>query len=215
MSRSSGVWRWYTKARRVPTLIGKDSSGRRLPGGPYTALQIVAAPVIPIALWNTRGLWSGSLGILAVLIVIGAASVGGVKLLGKIDFASRNPLYLAASFGRQVLGPAAGSSGGRALRIQPVQRVLTRSVLAAHETPQLVASEPAAVPVVAIEPTYVSAQPVKTSRPARSAKPARAAVLTTIPASQSAAVQPAPTAASSTPRQSGLEAFLAAVRNAA
>ena len=31
--------RWHTEGRRQPVLIGKDASGRRIPGGPYVVLE--------------------------------------------------------------------------------------------------------------------------------------------------------------------------------
>ena len=49
------VWAWYTKGRRLPTLIGKDVSGKRIPGGPYTGLQAVTVLVVPTLGWTTRG----------------------------------------------------------------------------------------------------------------------------------------------------------------
>jgi hypothetical protein len=55
------AWNWYTKGRRIPTLIGKDVSGRRIPGGPYTGLQAVTAAAVPALLWSTRSLWAADM----------------------------------------------------------------------------------------------------------------------------------------------------------
>ena len=33
---------WHTEARQQPRIIGKDSSGRKIPGGPYTIYQAVS-----------------------------------------------------------------------------------------------------------------------------------------------------------------------------
>lgn len=117
------AWHWYTKARRIPTLIGKDAAGRRIPGGPYTAMQVIAALVTPAALWNTRALWAGQLTGLATMIAVLGLSFGVVKLLGKVDFASRNPLLVASSLFRQAFTPAGGSLAGTALRPTKTRRI--------------------------------------------------------------------------------------------
>lgn len=143
------AWHWYTKARRIPTLIGKDAAGRRIPGGPYTALQAIAALLTPAVTWSTRALWDGQLTGLATIIAVLAMSFGVVKLLGKVDFASRNPLLLTNSFLRQMLTPSGGSLAGKALRPDKTRRIRS-SVVVGRLT------EPA--PTLAAEASTVSAQ---------------------------------------------------------
>lgn len=109
------AWNWYTKGRRIPTLIGKDVSGRRIPGGPYTGFQAVTAGVVPAALWWTREFWAANLTGLAMITVIACLTVGAVKLVGKVDFASRNPLLLFGSYLRQTGRPMNGTLAGRKL----------------------------------------------------------------------------------------------------
>lgn len=109
------AWNWYTKGRRIPTLIGKDVSGRRIPGGPYTGFQAVTAGVVPAVLWSTRGFWAANLAGLAMITVIACLTVGAVKLVGKVDFASRNPLLLFGSYLRQTGRPMSGTLAGRKL----------------------------------------------------------------------------------------------------
>ena len=120
------AWSWYTKGRRIPTLIGKDVSGRRIPGGPYTGLQAVTAAAVPALLWSTRGLWAADMAGLAMFAVLVGVTVAAVKLVGKVDFASRNPLLLLAGYLRQTSRPAAGTLAGRKLTEPKPHRVAAR-----------------------------------------------------------------------------------------
>ena len=117
------AWSWHTKGRRIPTLIGKDVSGRRIPGGPYTGLQAVTAAAVPALLWSTRSLWAAEMAGLAMFAVLVGVTVGAVKLVGKVDFASRNPLLLLGGYLRQTSRPAAGTLAGRKLAEPKPHRV--------------------------------------------------------------------------------------------
>lgn len=79
-----------TEGRRQPTLIGKDVSGRRLPGGPYTLWQGVAAVVVLVSAWSGRGLWAGESSPIAV--ALSCAVLGGLAgfVAGFIDPSKRN-----------------------------------------------------------------------------------------------------------------------------
>ena len=124
------VWRWYTKARRFPALIGKDASGRRIPGGPYTVLQVIAVPVAAALLWNTQGLWGATMSGLARVIIVVAGTLGAVKLLGKVDFASRNPIYLTTAYALQAFGSLGGHLGQTWVRPQRLSRVRSSIAIA-------------------------------------------------------------------------------------
>ena len=102
------AWSWYTKGRRIPTIIGKDVSGRRIPGGPYTGLQAVTAAAVPALLWWTRGLWAADMAGLAMFAVLVGVTVAAVKLVGKVDFASTEPAAAARR-----LPPSDQSTRGR------------------------------------------------------------------------------------------------------
>ena len=125
------AWSWYTKGRRIPTLIGKDVSGRRIPGGPYTGLQAVTAAAVPALLWSTRSLWAAEMAGLAMFAVLVGVTVAAVKLVGKVDFASRNPLLLLGGYLRQTGRPAAGTLAGRKVA-EPKPHRSTGTVNVAH-----------------------------------------------------------------------------------
>lgn len=48
---------WHTEGRRQPAVLGKDPSGKRLPGGPYTGFQAGAAALVSFLLYFTKGIW--------------------------------------------------------------------------------------------------------------------------------------------------------------
>ena len=227
------AWSWYTKGRRIPTIIGKDVSGRRIPGGPYTGLQAVTAAAVPALLWWTRGLWAADMAGLAMFAVLVGVTVAAVKLVGKVDFASRNPLLLLAGYLRQTSRPAAGTLAGRKLT-EPKPHRVAAPVGVAH-------LEPRAVPAVALpiddsqltnshlgEPVEVeTAEPVEQSAtlaPAAADGPGETAAASpatsthaAIPVSETTVPQPGTVAAALRPatavapdrRRTGLEAFLA------
>lgn len=227
------AWSWYTKGRRIPTIIGKDVSGRRIPGGPYTGLQAVTAAAVPALLWWTRGLWAADMAGLAMFAVLVGVTVAAVKLVGKVDFASRNPLLLLAGYLRQTSRPAAGTLAGRKLT-EPKPHRVAAPVGVAH-------LEPRAVPAAALpiddsqstnsqlgEPVEVeTAEPVEQSAtfaPAAVDGPGETAAASpatsthaAIPVSETTAPQPGTVAAALRPatavapdrRRTGLEAFLA------
>lgn len=86
------VFRFHTEGRRQPLLIGKDASGRKIPGGPYVIWQALALLVPPL-MWNTQWLWAGDIGPLPVVICILAVTLAVFYLLGRIDFGRRNPVW--------------------------------------------------------------------------------------------------------------------------
>ena len=50
--------KWYTRARKFPQLIGRTPDGTRIPGGPYTYLQVAAGVGMAAVLAATTGLWA-------------------------------------------------------------------------------------------------------------------------------------------------------------
>jgi len=213
------AWSWYTKGRRIPTIIGKDVSGRRIPGGPYTGLQAVTAAAVPALLWWTRGLWAADMAGLAMFAVLVGVTVAAVKLVGKVDFASRNPLLLLAGYLRQTSRPAAGTLAGRKLT-EPKPHRVTAPVGVAHLEPPAVPAPPAddirsveTIEATGPTPTVSGATPVNETTTVSAAtsvkEPTTAGEATTAtPGMVAAALRPA-TAVAPDRRRTGLEAFLA------
>lgn len=107
---------WYTKARRQPTMIGKDAAGQPIPGGPYLLQQFVAAPIVGLVLWNTRELWGSDTTILAHLVfTLGGGAIAGY-LVGRLDFTTSNPIWavtgLVKAVVRAFISPAGTASVG-------------------------------------------------------------------------------------------------------
>lgn len=98
--------RYHTEGRRQPQIIGKDSSGKKLPGGPYTIYQVLGVVLIPALMVWLMPMWAGALApVAAWLVVIPAVTITGVWLLGIPDF-TRNPLFTAASGVALVMTPS-------------------------------------------------------------------------------------------------------------
>lgn len=91
---SDRVVRYHTYARRQPSLIGKDSSGKRIPGGPYTVYQPILLVATAAVLWISKDLWSTSL--MQALIVTACLALAVGWISGRIDFSGRNPFLLGA-----------------------------------------------------------------------------------------------------------------------
>lgn len=110
--------RWHTEGRRQPVLVGKDASGRRIPGGPYVVWQLAALPLAPV-LWHFRAAWAGGHSSLGALVLTGAVTAAVFIAIGRVDFAGRNPLLVLSGATAGLLGAhraPRGRLGGTALR---------------------------------------------------------------------------------------------------
>lgn len=117
--------KFYTRARRIPMLVGKMPSGGRIWGGPYTITQIGAGALVGFVLWKTAPWWAHLGGFMNVVLAAGIV-IGTVWLTGKIPSTGRNPatwvmdaLNLTSSPGRL--------SGGRIALPRP--RPVTHRVM--------------------------------------------------------------------------------------
>lgn len=122
--------RYHTEGRRQPQIIGKDSSGKKLPGGPYTIYQVLGFVCVPALMIWLMPIWAGALApVVAWLVIIPAATITGVWLLGIPDL-SRNPLFTAASGAALLMTPSR--------RMWKIDRVPAERVLrTVHERPQM------------------------------------------------------------------------------
>lgn len=95
-SAEERIIRWATKGRRQPTLIGRDSSGKKIWGGPYTIYQGVTLLIVGGGGWHTRHIWAANMPGPSLLLLLAAATAGAVFLVGRIDFSARNPVWWVA-----------------------------------------------------------------------------------------------------------------------
>ncbi|MFI5825494.1 hypothetical protein ACIA8I_41575 [Streptomyces rishiriensis] len=50
--------RFFTNTRHIPTTFGNNpATGERLPGGPYTAVQVFGGMGVGVLMWMTNALW--------------------------------------------------------------------------------------------------------------------------------------------------------------
>lgn len=194
----SRVVRFATRGRRQATLIGRDPSGRKIWGGPYTIWQGLAAIAVPFVLWNTRGLWSGVAGHPSGLgLIVTIAAVSGVIawLVGRLVF-SHNPLWslagLLANYGQVLRG---GPAGKTSRTDRSARRPGSRCAGAAYvvETPRQPEPQPGRRPEPQPDhnPGLVHPQPGPTSSAPEPALAAAASA--SIPATwQAGSVQPVP-----------------------
>ena len=125
---------WYTRARRLPRLIGKVPGGHDLPGGPYTVTQVVGTACVVVVGYLTMGLWGpggglvnyGILGVSALVCLIG---------LGFVKNTGRNPAAVGISLLGALAVPSRGKYRGRPIRTAKIHRVSHR-IVACLPTPQ-------------------------------------------------------------------------------
>ena len=158
------VVRYHTAGRRQPMLIGKDASGRRLPGGPYTVYQILAVVIVATTMWHTTAIWAPRMTSLSTLLVIGATTLGAGFLTGRVDFSGRNPLWILLSL--LAATPALTSTHPGRLRGRPLpaskpRQVRTHATVSPTPAPSNQSAEP-----TASQPPTPAAAPVLTLAPA-------------------------------------------------
>lgn len=112
------IARFFTRARRIPMLLGKLPGGGKIPGGPYTLPQISFGVVVFVVGWWTKPIWGPPVGApliqtLALLLVC----AGVVFVSGKIPTTRRKLSDLALSALTAVHAPATGRYDGYAVRL--------------------------------------------------------------------------------------------------
>ncbi|MEV6133645.1 hypothetical protein AB0M05_43745 [Streptomyces violaceusniger] len=111
----------YTKARRLPVVVGKIPGGNaRLPGGPYTKTQLTVLVVLFVPLIATRSLW-GTRSVLDLLIVI-VIPYAGAWVLRFVRLDGRNPAAVMVSIAMLATAPRHGRLRGRPWRAAPARR---------------------------------------------------------------------------------------------
>lgn len=124
------VVKWYTRSRKFPQLIGRTHDGTRIPGGPYTPTQFIAAAVIAVVAVNTVDIWA-RFGVVTNIGLLAGVGYGTVWILGRVPLASRNPVSIGLGAARAVSRPRLGTLRGRPVRVRRPRTVRHRIVLAA------------------------------------------------------------------------------------
>lgn len=110
------VARFFTKARRIPILIGRTHDGTKIPGGPYTLGQVITGLVLLFALWKTADLWA-QFGLAGNVVIFVAVFGGAVFGVGKLPRTGRNPIFWVADFLSLATRAPGGSINGRPVRV--------------------------------------------------------------------------------------------------
>lgn len=113
--RQQIAW-YYTKARRQLPYIGTDSSGAKIPGGPYTILQPIAAILVGGLAWFTRPIWAADMSWVVSLVAVAAVAMSAGYFSGMIDVTEQNPLYAVIGAVRRLSADSAGTLGGVPVR---------------------------------------------------------------------------------------------------
>lgn len=123
------ITRFYTLARRFPTLIGRLPNGSELPYGPYTVGQFVTAVVLLVGGYWTLPLWGGQRGLLLNAPLLLGVTAGAVMFLRKVPWRGRGPVpMLRGAFSSY--GSAQGTYRGKALPARQATRVTGRICIA-------------------------------------------------------------------------------------
>lgn len=118
------VVRYFTRARRIPIVFGKFPEGTKVPGGPYTGMQLLVGGLAAAALYVTYDWWK--FGGFIVDGITAVALVWGVTYLaGKIPTTGRNPLLAALSAVNVATAPIRGKVNGRPIRFVKPHRMIS------------------------------------------------------------------------------------------
>jgi hypothetical protein len=193
--RANWIVRFYTRARKVPTLIGKLPDGTPLPFGPYTGLQLITSVGTLIVLFKTREIWAFAGGLIDLLLAVAVAFAVG-KIAGRFETGFHNPVVLASGAMASLTQPRHGTSGGRPVRMPRTLRTTGRIVVQARTAQQ---AQPAPAQALEVKP----ANQRHTTRRAEVMLPPATTLPTTTPQISATADNDA------TDRLTGLQALLA------
>jgi len=116
------VARFYTAARKIKTLVG-EFNGTRLPGGPYSVLQIV---VFVAAVMATFALLANHISVTSFPILdlplYLAADWGLAWLCGRFPQTRRNPVFVVTDAAGAFTAPAEGTYRGVPFRTGGLHR---------------------------------------------------------------------------------------------
>lgn len=112
------VGKFFTRAMKIPLMVGRLIDGTRLWGGPYTVPQIVAGFIALLVLWQAFA-WFFSTGLIftdAILVIFGAWGVA--FLVGRLPESRRNLFNLMTSMASATATSKTGFYRGAPFKIQ-------------------------------------------------------------------------------------------------
>jgi len=172
--------RTFTAIKKIPTLIGKLGDWR-IPGGPYTLVQIVTGGVVLFVGYSTMPLWGPLVGGLPLvrLVALVMASVGVIFLTGHIPSTRRKSLNLLTDWLNASTRPVAGTVNGQPVKLLKPHRVQVDILLAEIDDEDLGS---AIFTAAAEEPApLITAAPVRTAAVVEDTVPAEADPTTPVP----------------------------------
>lgn len=112
------VGKFFTRAMKIPLMVGRLIDGTRLWGGPYTIPQLVAGFIALLVLWQAFA-WFFSTGFIltdAILVVMGAWGVA--YLTGRLPESRRNLFNVISSAATATVTSKTGLYRGAPFKIQ-------------------------------------------------------------------------------------------------
>lgn len=112
------VGKFFTRAMKIPLMVGRLIDGTRLWGGPYTVPQIVAGCIALLVLWQAFA-WFFSTGLIftdAILVIFGAWGVA--FLVGRLPESRRNLFNMMTSMASATATSKTGFYRGSPFKIQ-------------------------------------------------------------------------------------------------
>lgn len=112
------VGKFFTRAMKIPLMVGRLIDGTRLWGGPYTVPQIVAGFIALLVLWQAFA-WFFSTGLIftdAILVIFGAWGVA--FLVGRLPESRRNLFNMMTSMASATATSKTGFYRGSPFKIQ-------------------------------------------------------------------------------------------------
>lgn len=120
--------KYYTRARKFPQLLGRMPDGTKIPGGPYTVQQLIAAIAIIVIGGMTIDTW-GVFGVFGNVALLFGLAFGAVFLIGRLPMNGRNPLFALLGLYRVLNAPSTGKYQGRPVKFRRPRRIRHRTAV--------------------------------------------------------------------------------------
>lgn len=139
--------RYFTAARRIPLTFGRLSDGMRIPGGPYSGMQVAAGAIALVTSPVLVAIVLGDVPAVLKFALAIAGAWGAAYGAGYLPSTFRNPLMVASDAIRILTQSGAGSYNGRRWAAprrratKPRQRRDAKAVIERTQLPAIPAQE--------------------------------------------------------------------------